>query len=1024
MKFVVCLLATFALTAGPAAAATRTVCHSGCQYSTVQAAIDAAVPGDTILLRAGQTFQEHIVLRAKSSTATSYITIRSDAADSGLPAPGVRLIPEGKPGANSTRSQLARLIGRTGAYRAHPVIEAELGAHHYRLQFLDIDGVNSEGYYTLIELGKNSSAQTLSNAPHHIVLDRVHAHGNAKVGQQRGVVLNGRSLDVLNSYFADFFSLDESQAIAGFNGAGPFLIENNYLEAATENIMFGGSDPRTPNLVPSDIVIRGNHVTKRTAWTNAAVGTPGSVSASATSGGALASGRHYFKVVAWLKTGGNLVVSTPSAEVSATVSASGAVRLTWSGVWNALGYRIYRGTAAGGENRYIDTTGTSFTYTGSGEVSGAPRSSGHKWPVKNLLELKNAQRVTLDANVFEHVWFAAQNGYALVFTPRNQEGTAPWSVVRDITIVNNIVRHASQGISILGQDDVNQSQRSVNFRIANNLFDDISSAYGESGDFMVMTSGPSNVTVDHNTIVHSGKVVLVDTAPVSGFVFTNNFTRHNSYGIFGSGCGTGNSAIACYLPSAVVKGNVLAGGSSSAYPSGNYFPGTSTFTSSFVDFAAGIFSLVSGSPYRGAATDGTDIGVNWGRVASEADVTGGAGGGGSDGGTGGDTGGDTGGGGGGSEPPPSTLPSGWQAEDVGVVGLSGSTSVSGSTFTVKGAGADVWGSADAFHFAYRTLPGDGTIVARVAALSGADAWTKVGVMIRASLSPSSAQAFMFVSKAKGVAFQRRKTSGGQSAHSGATGAAPMWVKLTRSGNTITGHASSNGTSWVQIGTDTFSMTGDVLVGLAVSSHTTSALATGTFDSVSVSAQTTGSSALPVGWASDDIGNITADGSAVESGGTITVKGAGADIWGTADAFHFAYRTLSGDGTIVARVASVAGADPWTKAGVMMRQSLAAGSAHATMLVSVGKGLAFQRRPVTGGTSEHTGGGSATAPEFLMLRRSGTTVSAYSSWNGEDWRLIGTDTISFSGNIYVGLAVSSHETGRLATGVFDSVVVAE
>ncbi|MGE0445900.1 MAG: hypothetical protein AB7P99_11785 [Vicinamibacterales bacterium] len=1020
MKLVVCVFSLLVFAAGGASAATRTVCQSGCQYSSVQAAIDAAVPGDTILLRAGQTFQEHIVLRAKSSSATEYITIRSDAADSGLPAAGQRLIPEGKPGANVSRSQLARLIGRTGAYRAHPVIETELGAHHYRLQFLDIDGVNSEGYYTLIELGENSSAQTLSNAPHHIVFDRVYAHGNARVGQQRGIVLNGRSLDVINSYLSDFFSLDESQAIAGFNGAGPFLIQNNYLEAATENIMFGGSDPRTTNLVPSDIVIRGNHITKKTAWKNAVLATPASPSASATTGGALASGKHYFKVVARLQTGGNDVVSSPSAEVSATVSASGAVRLTWSGVANAQGYRIYRGTSADGENRYMDATGTSFTYTGSGEKSGTPRSSGHKWPVKNLLELKNAQRVTIDGNVIEHVWAAAQNGYALVFTPRNQGGTAPWSVVRDVTVSNNIVRHASQGMSLLGRDYTHTSQHSVNFRIVNNVFDDISSAHGATGDFLVITSAPSNVTVDHNTIIHTGKVVLVDTDPVSGFVYTNNFARHNSYGIYGSGCGTGNQAIACYFPSSVVKGNVLAGGSSSAYPSGNYFPSASSFTGSFVDFASGLFSLISGSPYRGAATDGSDIGVNWGNVATESDVTGGAGS--SDGGGSGGDGGGGGDAGGGEEPPPATLPAGWNAEDIGVVGVSGSTSVSGGTFTVRGAGADVWGTADAFHYAYRTLPGDGTIVARVASLSGADAWTKVGVMIRASLSPSAAQGFMFVSKGKGVAFQRRKSNGATSVHSGATGAAPMWVKLTRTGNTITAHASSNGTSWVQIGSDTFSMPADVLVGLAVSSHTTSALATGTFDSVSVTAQTSGSSTLPAGWDSGDIGTITTDGSAVASGGTVTVKGAGADIWGTADAFHFAYRTLPGDGSIVARVASVSGADPWTKAGVMMRQSLDAGSAHAMMLISTGKGLAFQRRPVTGGNSEHTSGGSAGAPEFLKLTRNGTTVSAYSSWNGQDWRLIGTDTISFSGEIYVGLAVSSHETGALATGVFDSVVV--
>lgn len=1007
----VCLILCLLTGVSVSEAATLRVCASGCTFTDLQAAIDAAAPGDEILLRAGETFVGNVVLRAKSSGSTAFITIRSDAAESGLPAPGVRLVPEGKSGANATRAQMARLIGRTGTYRAMPVIRAELGAHHYILRFLDIDGVSSEGYYTLVELGKNSSTQTLANAPHHIVLDRVYAHGHPRLGIQRGVALNGRDIQVVDSYFSDFFSLDESQALAGFNGAGPFLIENNYLEAATENIMFGGADPRTSNLVPSDIVIRGNHITKKVAWRNAVLAVPGSVSAAASSGGTLAAGTHYFKVVARLVTGGNEVVSTPSAEVSATVGSSGAVRLTWAAVSNAAGYKIYRGTAPGGENRYITVTGTSFTYGGSGEASGTPRASGHKWPIKNLLELKNAQRVTIDGNVIEHVWAAAQNGYALVFTPRNQEGTAPWSVVRDVTVSNNIIRHAAQGVSILGWDNMQTAQHAVNFRIVNNLFDDISSSYGATGDLMVLTSGPGSVVFDHNTVLHGGKVVLVDTAPVGGFVFTNNFTRHNSYGIYGSGCGTGNSAISCYFPGATVAGNVLAGGAASAYPSGNHFPSVATFTGSFVDLANGVYSLVSGSAFRGAGTDGQDIGVLWSNLASEAGVVGGTA-------TAPDGGGnpDAGGGGAGAGP----LPEGWLGEDVGVVGVTGGANEAAGVFTVSGGGADVWGTNDAFHYAYRELAGDGTIVARVTSLAGAEAWLKAGVMIRASLSPSSAHAFMIVSKGKGLAFQRRTANGAASAHTaGALVAAPVWVKLTRSGNTISAYSSPDGSAWTRVGSDTVAMPPIVLVGLAVSSHTTSATAAATFAQVAVTA----GEALPNGWESEDVGAVGRAGSAAVAAGTFTVKGAGADIWGTADAFRFTHRVLAGDGTITARVSSISGSQPWTKVGVMMRQTLDAGSAHASMLVSTGKGLAFQRRPVGGGTSIHTGA-SGTAPRWVRLTRAGTTVTASVSSNGSTWQLVASDTISLVGEIYVGLSVSSHDPAALATGVFDSVTVAE
>src|SRR5688500_5974317 len=110
MKYVVCLFVCVLPLLGRAEAATRTVCASGCQYTNVQTAINEAVPGDVILLRAGQTFLGNIVLRAKSSSSTAFITIKSDAPASSLPADGVRLVPPGKPGANVASSALPRLV--------------------------------------------------------------------------------------------------------------------------------------------------------------------------------------------------------------------------------------------------------------------------------------------------------------------------------------------------------------------------------------------------------------------------------------------------------------------------------------------------------------------------------------------------------------------------------------------------------------------------------------------------------------------------------------------------------------------------------------------------------------------------------------------------------------------------------------------------------------------------------------------------------------------------------------------------
>ena len=108
------------------------------------------------------------------------------------------------------------------------------------------------------------------------------------------------------------------------------------------------------------------------------------------------------------------------------------------------------------------------------------------------------------------------------------------------------------------------------------------------------------------------------------------------------------------------------------------------------------------------------------------------------------------------------------------------------------------------------------------------------------------------------------------------------------------------------------------------------------------------------WTGTDIGAVAAAGSYNVSGTTITVRGSGADIWNQADEFYYAYRTLAGDGEVTAQVASISNTDAWTKAGVMMRESLAANSRYALMLVTPGKGAAFQYRLSTGGSAAPNG----------------------------------------------------------------------
>jgi phosphatidylserine/phosphatidylglycerophosphate/cardiolipin synthase-like enzyme len=187
-------------------------------------------------------------------------------------------------------------------------------------------------------------------------------------------------------------------------------------------------------------------------------------------------------------------------------------------------------------------------------------------------------------------------------------------------------------------------------------------------------------------------------------------------------------------------------------------------------------------------------------------------------------------------------------------------------------------------------------------------------------------------------------------------------------------------------------------------------------------QTPPTDALPVGWSDGDVGSTGAAGRAGYAGATFTVTGAGADVWGTADAFHYVYQPLNGDGTIIARVATVQSTAAWVKAGVMIRNRLSANAAHGFMLVSWSKGVAFQRRLADGSTSVSSAGSSSTAPRWVKLARVGSVLTAYESADGAVWTQVGSDTFAMGAPAYIGLAVSSHVDGVTTTATFDNVSV--
>ena len=183
------------------------------------------------------------------------------------------------------------------------------------------------------------------------------------------------------------------------------------------------------------------------------------------------------------------------------------------------------------------------------------------------------------------------------------------------------------------------------------------------------------------------------------------------------------------------------------------------------------------------------------------------------------------------------------------------------------------------------------------------------------------------------------------------------------------------------------------------------------------------SSLTSPWADTDIGSVGFPGSAtVTAGGVFSIDGSGADIYNAADAFHYVYQPLSGDGSIIARVMSVQNTSNWAKSGVMIRESLTPDSRQADVIVSPGKGVAFQRRAVTSGASTNTAGPMVAAPSWVKLTRSASTFTAYQSADGVNWTTVGSDTIAMATNVFIGLAVTAHNNSALCASSIDNVTV--
>jgi hypothetical protein len=470
-----------------------------------QNAINASTCGDTIVLAAGSTYSGNFTIPATS--CSGWIEIVSSALTN-LPPSGNRVGP-------SNAANMATI----STPNASPAIQFLPDSNHWRLMGLEITTSYVSTSYTVYQLvsaglsGDNSTNISVqSQLPAYLIIDRVYIHGLSTSNSQRGILMNTQSIGIVDSYCDEIHNNgQDSQCFASWNGSGPFLIQNNFIEASTENIMFGGADPAIANLVPSDITITGNLIQKNTSW--------------------------------------------------------------------------------------------------RGQV--AP----YNWQVKNLVEFKNAQRVLLDGNVLQYVWSAAQAGFAVLLTPRNQNGGCPWCVVQDVTITHNLIQHAAMGTEISHEDDIHPpSLPSARVLVQNNLYNDISARWGGGWAFEITSAtgllAAHDITIDHNTAFPDTAVLtLGDSGQAANVALINNICDSGTYGIKGNNAASGTAALNLYISPYFYSDNVFisSSGTGAGYPSGTFW--NTQAEVKFTDFSLANYQLVSTSPYHNAGTDGKDIGA-------------------------------------------------------------------------------------------------------------------------------------------------------------------------------------------------------------------------------------------------------------------------------------------------------------------------------------------------------------------------------------------------------------------------------
>ena len=465
----------------------------------LQAALDQAQLGDTIVLQAGAIFTGPFKLPNKTAGSGWVYVVSSNLSQ--LPPPGTRVSP-------ANAANMPKILTPNG----QNAITTVANSHHFRfvgIEFAPVSG-STKIYAVVVIGGSDTSPATL---PSHIIFDRCYVHGLPGADDRRGIEMDGAYVAVVDSYISEIHEVGaDSQALWAYNTTGPLQIRNNYLDGAGENVMFGGADSRQPALVPADIEIRDNY---------------------------------FFKPLSLLKT---------------------------------------------------------------------------KYTIKNLLEFKAAKRVLVTGNIFENSPAAAQAGFAIGITPRNQSGNAPWSTDSDIALTNNVLINVGSGVNLLGIDDnypTTAAPTAERILLRNNVLG-VTGLNGADGRAFQFINGGSDYTIDHNTIINTALppatccsvlgIAASKTVKTNNFVFTNNLSTATSYGFVGDGSPEGTRALNGQFTNWTFSKNVLVDRPAGAYPAGNFFP-SGVPAVRFANYAGGNYTLAADSPYKNAGSDGKDIGA-------------------------------------------------------------------------------------------------------------------------------------------------------------------------------------------------------------------------------------------------------------------------------------------------------------------------------------------------------------------------------------------------------------------------------